>query len=142
MQPRRAFTLVEVTLTLGIVTAGLVALLGVLPLALAMLRDSKTETRAGHIAQTIFADLQMRRGIEFASGWQTNAVFPSAGSTQHAVAYTREGETVLVRDTNAFFHVVIRLEADSSFFPAGCQADLSFSWPGNSNVFTALLRHD
>ena len=142
MRPRQAFTLVEVTLTLGIVAAGLVALLGVLPAALAMLRDSKNETRASHIAQTIFADLQTRRGIEFDSGWKTNAIFPLTNSIAHTVAYTRECEVISPTATNAFFHITIQLQEDSSFFAGGCQADLSFSWPGNSNTFTALLKHE
>ena len=142
MRPRRAFTLLEVTLTLGIVAAGLVALLGVLPAALAMLRDSKNETRASHIAQTIFADLEARRGIEFDSGWQNNAIFPAAGAREYTVAYTREGEIIPSSATNAFFHVVIHLQTDASFFPGGCQADLAFFWPGNSNSFTAVLKHE
>ena len=55
---RRAFSLVEVTLALGIVTFGLVGVVGVLPTALASGRQSFDQNRAAAIANTIFASLR------------------------------------------------------------------------------------
>ncbi len=55
---RRAFSLVEVTLALGIVTFGLVGIVGVLPTALASGRQSFDQNRAAAIANTVFASLR------------------------------------------------------------------------------------
>ena len=55
---RRAFSLVEVTLALGIVTFGLVSVVGVLPTALASGRQSFDQNRAAAIANTLFSSFR------------------------------------------------------------------------------------
>ena len=55
---RSAFSLVEVTLALGIVTFGLVGVVGVLPAALASGRQSFDQNRAAAIASTLFASFR------------------------------------------------------------------------------------
>ena len=55
---RRAFSLVEVTLALGIVTFGLVGVVGVLPTALATGRQSFDQNRAAAIANTLFTSFR------------------------------------------------------------------------------------
>ena len=55
---RRAFSLVEVTLALGIVTFGLVGVVGVLPTALASGRQSFDQNRAAAIADTLFTSFR------------------------------------------------------------------------------------
>lgn len=54
----RAFSLVEVTLALGIITFGLVGVVGVLPTALSSGRQSFDQNRAAAIANTIFASIR------------------------------------------------------------------------------------
>lgn len=56
--PAAAFSLVEVTIALGITAFGLVAILGVLPVAFSTSRASITQTRATEIANTVFAGLR------------------------------------------------------------------------------------
>lgn len=53
-----AFSLVEVTIAMGIIAFGLVAILGVLPVAFTTSRASITQTRATGIADTVFAGLR------------------------------------------------------------------------------------
>ncbi len=55
---RSAFSLVEVTLALGIVTFGLVGVVGVLPTALASGRQSFDQNRAAAIANTLFTSFR------------------------------------------------------------------------------------
>ncbi len=55
---RHAFSLVEVTLALGIVTLGLVGIVGVLPTALASGRQSFDQNRAAAIANTLFTSFR------------------------------------------------------------------------------------
>jgi type II secretory pathway pseudopilin PulG len=54
------FSLIEVVLAIGIVSFALVAILGLLPVALDSARNSQRETHAALIARTIFTDLNSR----------------------------------------------------------------------------------
>ncbi len=55
---QRAFSLVEVTLALGIISFAFVAIFGMLPVALDTARDSIDRTRGAQIAQRLFAETQ------------------------------------------------------------------------------------
>jgi uncharacterized protein (TIGR02598 family) len=55
---QRAFSLVEVTLALGIISFAFVAIFGMLPVALDSARDSIDRTRGAQIAQRLFAETQ------------------------------------------------------------------------------------
>lgn len=54
----RGFSLIEVTMTIGVVTFALVGLMGILPVALEHTRTCVNETRAAHLARMIFSTLQ------------------------------------------------------------------------------------
>lgn len=54
---REAFTLVEIALALGVAAFALVAIIGMVPVALDNARESRQQTRAAFIARTIFGDL-------------------------------------------------------------------------------------
>ncbi len=56
-QSGASFSLVEVVLALGVVGFAIIAILGVIPVGLKASRGSQDETRAAHIAQSIFASL-------------------------------------------------------------------------------------
>jgi uncharacterized protein (TIGR02598 family) len=56
--PRGAFSLVEVTLALGVISFALVGIMAMFPVAMKTANDSNFETRALFIAQGILADLQ------------------------------------------------------------------------------------
>ena len=58
------FSLVEVVLALALVVFAMVAMLGLVPVGLKQNRESIEETRAAHLAQTVFTTLQ---GMNFAS---------------------------------------------------------------------------
>ena len=52
-----AFSLVEVVLSLGVIAVGVIAILGVFPTALQTGHSAQDETRAPHIAQSVFGSL-------------------------------------------------------------------------------------
>ncbi|GAB4171444.1 MAG: hypothetical protein Fur0032_10650 [Terrimicrobiaceae bacterium] len=54
---KKAFSLVEVVLALGVISFAIVAIMGMLPVALRTGLDSQRETRATNIARMIFSDL-------------------------------------------------------------------------------------
>jgi type II secretory pathway pseudopilin PulG len=55
---RGGFSLVEVILALGVVTVALIGILALLPVAIDTALDSRLETQATVVAQTIMADLR------------------------------------------------------------------------------------
>ena len=52
------FSLVEIVLALGVISFAMVGIMGMLPVALRVGLESQRETRATHIAQSIFSDLK------------------------------------------------------------------------------------
>jgi len=58
LKDRKGFTLVEIALALGVVSFALVAILGMLPMALSASRESRSQSRASLIGESIFSDLR------------------------------------------------------------------------------------
>jgi len=56
-EPHAGFSLVEVTLALGVMAFALVGIMAMFPMAMQAARESQQETRATFIAQAIFSDL-------------------------------------------------------------------------------------
>src|SRR5262249_61996427 len=55
--PREGFSLMEVVIALGVITVGIVGILAVIPTALQTGHSAQDETRAAHIAQSVFGSL-------------------------------------------------------------------------------------
>ena len=66
-QPGRTcgFSLAEVVIALGVITAGFIAVLGVFPIALQTGHSAQDETRAAHIAQSVFGNLVAQAPSQF-----------------------------------------------------------------------------
>ena len=56
---QRAFSLIEVTLALGVVSFALVSLMGLLPIGLISVREAMSQTACTHIVQRMSADMEM-----------------------------------------------------------------------------------
>jgi uncharacterized protein (TIGR02598 family) len=54
---KRGFSLAEVVIALGVITVGIIAVLGVFPTALQTGHSAQDETRAAHVAQSVFGSL-------------------------------------------------------------------------------------
>jgi uncharacterized protein (TIGR02598 family) len=64
-EKRRGFSLAEVVIALGVITVGVVAVLGVFPIALQSGHSAQDETRAAHIAQSVFGSLVAQARSQF-----------------------------------------------------------------------------
>ena len=84
--PAAAFSLVEVTLALGIIAFGLVAILGVLPVAFTTSRTSINQTRATGIAETVFAGVRAQPFTSAIIG--AGLLYPDAAPTPPPAAFT------------------------------------------------------
>lgn len=81
-----AFSLVEVTIALGIVAFGLVAILGVLPIAFNTSRTSINQTRATGIMETVFTGMRAQPFTSATIG--AGLLYPDANPTPPPPAFT------------------------------------------------------
>jgi hypothetical protein len=63
----RSFSLLEVVIALGVITVGIVGILAVFPTALQTGHSAQDETRAAHIAQSVFGSLVAQASSQFNS---------------------------------------------------------------------------
>ena len=61
----RGFSLIEVVIALGVITVGIVGVLAVFPTALQSGHSAQDETRAAHIAQSVFGSLVAQAPSQF-----------------------------------------------------------------------------
>jgi len=62
---RSAFSLLEVVIAMGVITVGIVGVLAVFPTALQTGHSAQDETRAAHIAQSVFGSLVAQAPSQF-----------------------------------------------------------------------------
>lgn len=62
---KRSFSLIEVVIALGVITVGIVGILAVFPTALQTGHSAQDETRAAHIAQSVFGSLVAQAPSQF-----------------------------------------------------------------------------
>jgi type II secretory pathway pseudopilin PulG len=63
----RSFSLLEVVIALGVITVGVVGVLAVFPAALQTGHAAQDETRAAHIAQSVFGSLVAQAASQFSA---------------------------------------------------------------------------
>lgn len=117
-RPRRSdpgFSLVEVVIALGIVSFAVLAIVGMMPVALKSAQESMRETDATLIAQRIFAELKTGSGanrtITVAPGGTTRTLSLASNNTNN-LAFTQDGQP------QAFFTSTISPANDSYDFYA------------------------
>jgi type II secretory pathway pseudopilin PulG len=64
---KAAFSLLEVVIALGVITVGIVGVLAVFPTALQTGHSAQNETRAAHIAQSVFGSLVAQAPSQFSN---------------------------------------------------------------------------
>jgi uncharacterized protein (TIGR02598 family) len=142
------FSLVEVTLALGVAAFCLLALFGLLPLGLQANQNSIAQTAAASVLSSVITDLRATPKTSLTSS-QYEITFGAAKS----LYFDGEGRAVTPRDPNATprYRVTISFPAD----PAGTFVtfvSLKLTWPalvdpatttpaGLLEMFAALDRH-
>lgn len=103
-----AFSLVEVTIALGIVAFGLVAILGVLPVAFTTSRTSINQTRATGIMETVFAGMRAQPFTSATIG--AGLLYPDANPAPPPPAFTVNLANLTTTDTLVLFTVLTETE--------------------------------
>lgn len=109
---RKAFSLVEIVLALGIISFALVGIMGLFPVAMKSAQESQRETRAAQIAQQVFNDLRGTPATNALLAMDTDLTAAQlrlnfSNSSSNVIFYSQEGR---VLGTNATGDAIYRVE--------------------------------
>ncbi len=133
-QPRKAFSLVEVTLALGVMGFAMLAIFGLLPVGLTSNATAVQQTTATNLATGIIADL---RQTPSAAEVAASSGSLSARSPRYSVDLTQSSSTIYLDESgglvsagdNARYKVAITLNAPPSGKRFATSGNLTISWP-------------
>jgi Tfp pilus assembly protein PilV len=152
----RGFSLAEVVIALGVVTVGIVAVLGVFPTALQTGHLAQDETRAAHIAQSVIGSVAASASTHF-----TNAQLPlypspspapsplsidlttNSGTTPALTLYADNDGHLIANSTNAAYAIFIYTNNSVPGFtdPASANAvTVRVAWPANAPAANQTFR--
>jgi uncharacterized protein (TIGR02598 family) len=143
--PRKGFSLVEITLSLGIISICLLAVLGLLPTASQTNRLAAADTAAASIASAVLADIRATpktaaTSSQFAVPFKTNAV----------LFFDAEGEATATLSTTSIYRAEVAFPPNSCGANAATFIHVKVSWPaaaspsnaaGSAEMFTAINRN-
>jgi uncharacterized protein (TIGR02598 family) len=139
----RGFSLVETVLALGIVGFAVVAIVGLLPLAVQSARDSMVETDATLIARRIHSELSVGTGanrtLSMPGENSTNIDLAMHGCTHGPVCFNQSGglESDPARMLYTNYVRVFTNTGTSNL----SQISIEVASPGTTNIFTTLLHY-
>lgn len=129
----QAFSLVEVTVALGVAAFCLVTIFGLMPLALRTNQTATSESASIDVLSSIVADLRATRANAAASPQYAIDV---TAATQ-TLYFDAGGKPVPVND--ARYRVTITFPANSAGAAAARFATLKMSWPAAANPSTTQV---
>ena len=150
----RSFSLAEVVIALGVVTVGIVAVLGVFPIALQTGHLAQDETRAAHIAQSVIGSLAASASTHFSNAQLPLYPSPSPGPTPLSINLTttlspavtlyadNDGKLIL-SSTNAAYAILIYTNNSVPGFtdPASAnEVTVRLAWPANAPAAAQTFR--
>src|SRR5438105_1659332 len=131
----RGFSLVEVTLALGIAAFCLIALLGLIPLGMQTNQSAVSQTAAASILSSVVADLRAT-----ANATQTSAQYDITFGTAKLLYVDDQGRTVSPTDPTAAprYRVMITFPASPEGPFAPTFVSLKIAWPALADPATTL----
>ncbi len=150
----RSFSLAEVVIALGVVTVGIVAVLGVFPAALQTGHSAQNETRAAHIAQSVFGSLVASAPSHFSNAQLPLYPSPSPGPTPLSIdltttlspavtLYADNDGNLIPNSTNAAYAIFIYTNNAVPGFTDPATANevtVRVAWPANAPAANQTLR--
>lgn len=122
-----AFTLIEVMVAVAVVTMGIVAVLGLIPVSLKSARDAADNTQAATLAQDAFGD--SRRSVLALLVWPVAAPLPST-TYWDAAGETRN----LVLTPDGYFQVTLTWALSPLMPNSVLIVTATVTWPANAPV--------
>jgi uncharacterized protein (TIGR02598 family) len=134
-----AFSLLEVVIALGVVTVGIVAILGVVPTALQTGHSAQDETRAAHIAQSVFGSLVANAPSQFTAvplpPTSVSVDLTASSSPTSPTLYADNDGNLVPNSTNAAYAVFVYTNNSVPGFTDPGTANLvtvRVAWPANA----------
>lgn len=113
LRGKKAFSLVEITIALGLVAFSMTVILGMLPIGLQSVRESVSQQGISNIVRQIRGELSQ---IPFSAS-NGNAAYSLASLDQQSLYYTREGLRTDAAGTHGYF--TARIAVDDAQVPGG-----------------------
>jgi Tfp pilus assembly protein PilV len=145
-----AFSLLEVVIALGVITVGIVGILAVFPTALQTGHSAQDETRAAHIAQSVFGSLVAQAPSQFSSVQLPLYPAPSPSptpinltTTSLYTLYASNDGQLINSPTNATYLITIYTNNAVPGFTDLASANevtLRVAWPANAPVANQTFR--
>ena len=144
----RSFSLIEVVIALGVITVGIVGILAVFPTALQTGHSAQDETRAAHIAQSVFGSLVAQASSQFSNVQipLSAGVSPSInlrGLPTTVTVYSDNDGNLIPNSTNAAYAIFIYTNNSVPGFTDVGTANLvtvRVAWPANAPSASQTFR--
>ena len=113
MRTKHPFNLIEISIALGVIAIGVVAVVGVFPMAAAKTRDAMTETYAANAATDLLGYIEFQGG----QSWDWSflpASRPAAGTTRNGTAIAGTNGTIYKNKTSEVgaYHILSYTDAN------------------------------
>jgi Tfp pilus assembly protein PilV len=152
----RSFSLLEVVIALGVIAVGIVGILAVFPTALQTGHSAQDETRAAHIAQSVFGSLVAGASSQFSNVQLPLYPSPSpvptplsinlttgSGTTPAVTLYADNDGNLIANSTNAAYAILLYTNNTVPGFtdPASAnQVTARVAWPANAPAANQTFR--
>jgi Tfp pilus assembly protein PilV len=145
---RKAFSLLEVVIALGVIAVGIVGVLAVFPTALQTGHSAQDETRAAHIAQSVFGSLVAGATSQFNAVPLPPTPLPinlttGSGITPAVTAYAGNDGNLIPNATNAAYAIFIYTNNSVPGFTDATSANevtVRVAWPANAPAANQTFR--
>ena len=147
---RPAFSLVEVTLALGVAGIALLALLGLLPLGQQIGRNAAEETAAPKLLTAVAADLRLTAGTMAASPLFGIEIPANSDAGVTTIFLTGDGEPSTGITPTSRYRLTVLFSPNAAGIAGATFASLKLSWPaaadpakaaGSAESFVGFLRN-
>lgn len=147
------FSLVEVTLALGVAVLSLITVFALLPIGLQINHNAIEQTNSVQVLSAVVADLRATPGKGAATSQQFGIAIPSdptGASGSSALYFDEKGQFATSLQANSRYRLVITFVPNSAGTSAATFADVKITWPaaanpvnatGSSETFIALDRN-
>lgn len=126
---RPAFSLVEVTLALGVAGIALLALLGLLPLGQQIGRNASEETAAPKLLSAVAADLRMTARTASASPLYGIEIPANSASGSTTIFFTSAGEHTAQLTSTSRYRLTVLFSPNATGTAGASFATLKLTWP-------------
>jgi Tfp pilus assembly protein PilV len=152
----RSFSLLEVVIALGVITVGIVGILAVFPTALQTGHSAQDETRAAHVAQSVFGSLVAGASSQFSNVQLPLYPSPSpaptplsinlttgSGTTPAVTLYADNDGNLVANSTNAAYAILIYTNNTVPGFTdptSANQVTVRVAWPASAPAANQTFR--